>query len=108
MHDDLVFIKGEFKVLKKVRHGKQSFIVINTKKGFDNGHTHLNNYKQAVYIINCVKGKKIPKSFSKYLLISLIRLSADNKYTAQVEELINTREQKGKKADYHNQGGRKR
>lgn len=105
---DLVFKKGEFTVLKKVRNGKHSFIVINTKKGFDKGHTHLNNYKQAVYIISCVKNKKIPKSFSKYLLISLIRLSADAKYTSEVEELINTREQKGKKANYHNQGGRKR
>lgn len=107
MHD-LVFTKGEFTVLKKVRNGKHSFIVINTKKGFDNGHTHLNNYKQALYIIDCVKGKKIPTSFSKYLLISLVRLSADKNYIIKVEELINTREQKGKKGNYHNQGGRKR
>lgn len=108
MAGDLVFIKNGFTVLKKRRQGKDNYIIINTRKRFDKGHTHLNNYSQVLYVIDCVNKKKIPKNFNTYLLVSLLRLTDDEEYAEKVQSLIDVRKQKGKKAPYVNQGGRKR
>ena len=77
-------------------------IIYNTKKNFKNGHTHINSYNVAKTVINNVIKKKIPKTRSKYLLESHIRVSDDECYCKKIQNLINVRQQKGKKLSYRN------
>lgn len=108
MKGDSVSIVGGFTVLKKRREGRVNYIVINTNKRYDKGHTHLNNYKDVMFVIDSVNRKRVPRNMNNYLLVSLIRVTDDEEYANKVQELIDTRKRKGKKAVYVNQGGRKR
>lgn len=62
--------------------GKHSeFIVHNKHKEFSEGHTHINNFNTAKYIIHMASKKIIPKKkISDYLLESIIRVSDNNAY----------------------------
>ena len=73
-----IYRKGEFIIIG-------NFIVINTKKEFKQGHTHLNNYYAAKRAIYLVRNHKIPSRCSKYFLVSLIRISNDRDYIRMVE-----------------------
>ena len=64
------------------------YIVHNTNKEWNNGHTHIRTYKQALYLSDCILASKLPHNVNKYFLISLIRLSNNDKYTAQLESKI--------------------
>lgn len=88
----LVFIKRNFKVLYSKENKK--YIVYNSKKEWKDGHTHIDHYKQALYLIDCVSKNKIPKRVNKYFLISLIRLSNDKKYTERVQRILDGKEPK--------------
>lgn len=63
------------------------FIIHNTKKKFEEGHTHLKNYNTAVYLIKLSFHKRIPNHLSEYLIDSLIRISDDPKYIERVKRL---------------------
>jgi len=52
----------------------------NTKYTFESAHTHLQTESQAKQIIWCIQSRVIPKDFTKYLLISLTRVSDDKKF----------------------------
>ena len=97
-----VFEKKEFMIFQV----KEGYIAYNTKKPFEEGHTHLKNFNAAKKAIELVINKKIPKSTNAYYLTSLIRLTNDEKYMVKIEELIETRAQKGKKDKYYNVGYR--
>lgn len=66
-----------------------NYVVHNTRKDFSNGHTHINNFNTAKYIAYLVIYKKLPKRnhLSIYLIDSVIRLSDDRKYIAQINLL---------------------
>lgn len=83
---------------------KEGYIAYNTKKSFQEGHTHLKHFEPAKTAIDLVINKKIPKSTDVYYLTSLIRLSEDKDYIYKIKQLIETREQKGKKEKYYNPG----
>lgn len=83
---------------------KDGYIVYNTKKDFQEGHTHLKHFEAAKTIIDLSINKKIPKSTDIYYLTSLIRISSDEIYIKKINELIEAREQKGKKDKYYNPG----
>ena len=75
---------------------KKGFIAYNTKKEFNEGHTHLHTFNMAKTIIdNCIRKKK-PKNDSLYLLNSHIRLSNDIKYKMFIEEIITAKKGKNK------------
>ena len=95
---DKILQKKEFYILKV----GNSYIVVNSKKGFENGHTHLRSYKSAVACIDFVLKGKIPKRCDFYYLTSLIRVSDDLEYIEKIEDLIKVRKEKGKKASYYN------
>lgn len=76
------------------------FLVINPKKEFEVGHTHLKSKGQAFYLCDCLHKKKIPRNVNMYFLVSLTRVATDKKYIQKVQELINTRTQKGVKDKY--------
>lgn len=97
-----VFEKKEF-IIFQVKAG---YIAYNTKKTFEEGHTHLRNFNAAKKAIDLVLNKKIPKSTNGYYLTSLIRLTNDEDYIEKIEELIEVRVQKGKKDKYYNVGYR--
>ena len=67
---------------------KKWLYAYNTKKAFKDGHTHLRCFRSAKTAIDLVIRKKIPKSTELYYLTSLIRLSEDNTYISQINELI--------------------
>lgn len=82
---DVIYRNREFMIIKKYT----GYIVINTKKDFKKGHTHIKNYNMAKTLINLAKNNKIPKSNNKYILDSLIRISNDKKYINKLEDLKN-------------------
>lgn len=80
-----VYSKDEFKMYQSADNG---FIVHNTNKSFDAGHTHLKSFSQGKYIIDMVRWKKIPRHLSKYLLLSLVRIADDNDYQRNILKLL--------------------
>lgn len=93
-----VYQEDQFKVY---RAGKD-FIVHNSKYAFENKHSHIRNLRTAKQIIYYVKHRIIPRTFSGYLLESLVRVSDDAKYINDVQTLIEVRERKGHKQRYFN------
>lgn len=93
-----IYEKKEF-IIFQVREG---FIAYNTKKVFQEGHTHLKHFDAAKTAIDLVINKKVPRSTDGYYLISLIRLSEDDYYIKKINELLESRKQKGKKEKYYN------
>lgn len=66
---------------------RQCFIIHNTKKKFEDGHTHIKNYNTAKYLINLCIHRSIPeKHLSDYLLESIVRLSTDTEYINQIKQ----------------------
>lgn len=70
------------------------FIVHNTSKAFEEGHTHIMNYNTAKHIIDLVSHKSIPHHLSRYLLTSLVRLSDDEEYRNKVNSLLYNKRKK--------------
>jgi hypothetical protein len=66
----------------------KSFIVINTRKQFAKGHTHISSYSTCVRLIDWSINKKLPKRGSRYILISLIRLARDERYIEKLNSLL--------------------
>lgn len=80
---------------------KNGFIVYNTSKEFNEGHTHLKSFNACKTIIDLSIRNKIPRSNSFYYLRSLIRITDNNDYKQRIEELIEVKRDKGKK-NYRN------
>lgn len=77
------------KNMRIYRINPNAFIVHNENKDFKSGHTHINNYNTAKYILNLVYHSSIPqKKISNYLLESIIRLSTDKYYIEQIKQLM--------------------
>lgn len=82
-----IFERKEFIIFQV----KEGYVVYNTKKDFEEGHTHLKHFNAAKNAIDLVISKKIPKSTNVYYLTSLVRLTNDEKYEEKITELIETR-----------------
>lgn len=91
--------EGRIKVYKKKEYSvyrvKNGFIVHNTNKKFEDGHTHLKSWNMAKTIIDNVLKKKRPKTNDLYILRSHIRISDDNEYKEYIEELIEAVKERG-------------
>lgn len=79
---------NEFIILKVRHHKKIGFIVYNTKKKWEDGHTHLKSNKMASTVIRNVTKRKKPKTDNIYLLESHKRLSTDSDYIKFIDSLI--------------------
>lgn len=64
--------------------GREGFIVHNTHKEFSKGHTHINNYHTAKYLIAMSLKKEVPYHASSYIYGSLIRLAEDQSYIQRI------------------------
>lgn len=93
-----VYQEGAYKVYR----AGNDFIVHNARYEFGQKHTHIKTLNTAKRIIESLERRIIPKSFSPYLLTSLLRLSDDDRYKRDVEGLLGAREQKGPRLKYHN------
>lgn len=93
-----IYEKNEFIILRV----KKGYIVYNTKKNFENGHTHLQSFEMSKTIIDNSIKKKRPKTNNIYLIESHIRLTNDSKYKQVLEELIEAKKSKTKGNKYHN------
>ena len=84
-----IFKKNNFVIYST--GGKHSeFIVHNKRKEFANGHTHINNFNTAKYIIYMSSKKIIPKKkISNYLLESIIRVSDNKAYIKRLTNILN-------------------
>ena len=68
---------------------KRGYIVYNTRKRFENGHTHIQSFEMAKTIIDNNIRKKRPKTNSIYLIESHIRVTNDSKYKKICAVLFN-------------------
>ena len=74
--------------------GKE-YIIHNSSLDFSQHHTHINNYNTCKFIIDLCIHKSIPKKhLSDYLLVSIIRLTDDNNYKHQIENLLKQNKKK--------------
>jgi len=81
---------------------KRGYIVYNTRKRFENGHTHIQSFEMAKTIIDNNIRKKRPKTNSIYLIESHIRVTNDSKYKKMLQELLASKEDRTKDNKYHN------
>lgn len=65
-------------------------------------HTHMLSKRLAKTVIHNVCYDKIPLNSRDYTLISMYRLSNNEKYRSKIQEILETRKQKGKKNNYYN------
>lgn len=80
----------------------KSYVVYNMSKKFKGGHSHLRSFKACKDAITFATKKKIPKRCSFYYLTTLQRISDDEKYRQDIDDLIEVRKRKGKKPKYVN------
>lgn len=79
-----IFRRHEFVVLKS--HG--GYILINTKKCFSNGHTHLSSLNSCISIVKLIERKEMPKNQSRYFLTSILRVNRDKEYELKIKDLM--------------------
>lgn len=65
-------------------------------------HTHMLSKQLAKTVIHNICYDKIPLNSRDYTLISMYRLSDDKKYRKKIQNILDTRKQKGKKDNYYN------
>lgn len=65
-------------------------------------HTHVHSRKLAETIVHNVCSEKIPLHSHSRTLVSMMRLSNNENYILKINELLNTRKQKGRKQMYLN------
>lgn len=70
-------------------------------------HTHVHSLKLAETIVNNVCSEKIPLHSHSRTLVSMMRLSNNESYISKINELLDTRRQKGRKQPYINPGIKK-
>lgn len=65
------------------------FIVHNKHKPFKTGHTHVNNYNTAKFIVNTVDHQTIPaKKVSPYIIQSCIRICDIYAFKKQLQKYL--------------------
>lgn len=89
-----IYAKEEFIILYSDE--RKNYTVYNTKKEWNEGHTHMNGYKQAVYLIDCELKRKVPEKVNKYFLVSLTRITRDKKYRERIQRKIDNIQAKQK------------
>lgn len=96
--DNVLYQREEFIIFK----GCGGYIVYNTKKDFELGHTHLKSFKKSKSIIDLMFSHKVPHNESIRFLESIFRVSNDAKYKERIQEQIDIKRAKGKKMKYVN------
>ena len=93
---NIVYEKGEFIVMKVRSDDRVGYIVHNTNKKWEEGHTHLKSFNMAKELINNVTKHKKPKTSNGYLLMSHIRVTNDESYERYIRDLMYSKRGKSK------------
>ncbi len=64
------------------------FVVHNTNKKFENGHTHIRSFKKAKSIVDLCIRKRLPDKPDIWEIESLMRLTRNNAYYNQLRDLL--------------------
>lgn len=78
----------------KIYSAGNEFIIHNSNKPFNDGHSHVKNFKTCVYLINLSIHKSIPHHLNTYFLVSLLRISDDKEYQRKIQELLYAKQDK--------------
>lgn len=81
-----IYQNRQFKIYVRKVNGKDEYIVHNTKKSFENGHTHITDFSTAKYLTHLINHKIVPKHISYYLYNSIKRLCSDKEYLHKLRE----------------------
>ena len=93
----------EHYIILKVKSGKKiGYIAYNTRKEWEEGHTHLESFNMAKIIFDNVIKHKKPKTKNLYLLQSHIRLTDDPSYVKFINQLVDAKKNK-RKTSYRNE-----
>lgn len=71
-------------VIYQVKHG---YIVHNTKKHFEEGHTHVYRFNKAKSLIDLAVRKKLPNTPRQWEIESLLRIVKDEQYKKSLRSL---------------------
>lgn len=85
-----IYARNEFAVVCVGR----GYIVINRKKQFDEGHTHIRNFNTAKYIADLAAYHRIPNHLPIYLLVSLKRLAESEDQIIKIESLLENKQRR--------------
>lgn len=85
-----IYCKHSYQIYK----ASGGYIVYNTNKDFQNGHTHLTSFKSAKYLIDLCLHKSIPFHLDRYRLISLSRITDDELYQKKIMDLLTNKKPK--------------
>lgn len=87
-----VYKKGPFNIYSDY---SDEFIIHNTRKDFQKGHTHIKEFNTAKYLVNLAFHRSLPNRRLKYFIESLIRISDDKEYIDKIKSLsVNKRKNK--------------
>lgn len=85
-----IYSKNSYHIYK----ASSGYIVYNTNKEFQDGHTHLNSFKSAKYLIDLSLHKSIPFHLDRYRLLSLSRITDDESYRTKIMDLLTNKKSK--------------
>lgn len=71
-----------------IKNHRKSYIIINRNKGFKNGHTHTYDFKYSKSLIDLAIRKKLPRKANRKIIISLLRISDDEKYLKALQDFM--------------------
>ena len=86
-----VYSKCEYIIIQVGR----GFIVVNRRKRFTDGHTHIKTFKTAKYLVDLVIHNSMPYNLSPYLLTSLTRITENESYKQKILDLIANKKNRG-------------
>ena len=85
-----VYSQEQYYIQEVRSNTKKGYIIANKNKEFHDGHSHLNNFKAAKYVLNLAVKEKLPHDLDTY------RILEDGPFREKVLKLIETRAQKKK------------
>ena len=86
-----VYSKSEYLIIQV----SKGFIIINRRKKFLEGHTHIKNFNTAKYLVDLAIHNSMPYNLSLYLLTSLTRITEDDTYKQKIRDLIANKKNRG-------------
>ena len=73
----------------------KGFIIVNRRKKFHEGHTHIKNFNTAKYLVDLAIHFSMPYNLSPYLLTSLTRITESESYKQKIIDLIKNKKNRG-------------
>ena len=92
----IVYSHKQYYIQEVYSGTKKGYIIANHNKEFVKGHSHLNNFKSAKYVLFLAEKEKLPNDLDMYRMKSLHRILEDGPFREKVSQLIEQKSQKQK------------